>query len=47
MISNVGFANSLCTKSSVGDGIHNFDFRKPIRIAPPENPVGVLHAIED
>ena len=39
--------NSLCSKSSVGDGIHNFDFRKPIRITPQENPVGVLNAIED
>ena len=55
-ISNVGFATfagrrlseriPCALKSSVGDGIHNFDFRKPVRIAPQENPVGVLHAVE-
>jgi hypothetical protein len=38
---------SLYNRSSVGNGIHNFDFRKPVRIVPQENPVGALHAIED
>ena len=39
--------NSLCTKSSGGDGIHNFDFGKPIRIAPREYPVRAVNTQED
>lgn len=30
-----------------GDGIHNFDFGKPIRIAPREYPVGAVNTQED
>jgi len=38
--------NSLCTNPSVGDGVHNFDFRKPIKIDPQENPADILEVQE-
>lgn len=34
--------NSLCTNPSVGNGVHNFDFRKPIKIDPQENPASPI-----